>query len=219
MMKKLFICVLSITILLSSISFVSAEDINGTIVEDTNQELISTGSVQLEQSSNTNTSQSAFLFIDDDADKENIHIGEYVTFNVFVENLGPDKAQNVKVYDKLPEGLKYCYHTLTKGIFNPATGIWDIGDLDVSEDGVELFITCVALTAGEKINKVWITSDTVNLNPKTYEQEEIDVLEDDINHIVNAKKAIVDSNATGNPIFLVLIALFVFAVPPFILKK
>ena len=147
------------------------------------------------------------------------HVGDYVTWTVSVQNLGPDIAQNTKVYDELPEGLQYCYHKLTKGIFNPQTGIWDIGDLKVEDGEVVLNITCIAVTAGEKINKVWLTSDTLNLNDETFEEEEIDVLEFDYDTDKNVKKEIIDRNSTGNPIFLILMTLFGFAVAPFLFKK
>lgn len=88
------------------------------------------------------------------------------------------------------------------------------------EDGeVVLNITCIAVTAGEKINKVWLTSDTLNLNDETFEEEEIDVLEFDYDTDKNVKKEIIDRNSTGNPIFLILMTLFGFAVAPFLFKK
>ena len=40
---------------------------------------------------------------------------------------------------------------------------------------VSLYITCKAITVGEKINKATLTSDTFNLNNESYEGEEIDV--------------------------------------------
>ncbi|WP_303735875.1 DUF11 domain-containing protein [Methanobrevibacter millerae] len=211
-MKKLFILLICI-VLFSSSSFVSAEDINATL--DTNP--VATDSVQSSVAEDTNISKSAYLVLDNDADKEDIHIGDYVTWIVTVQNLGPDMSQNTQVRDELPDGLKYCYHTLTKGSFNPQTGIWNIGDLKVEDGEVALYITCIALTAGEKINKVWLTSDTFNPNNETFEEEEIDVLDHDDDKDV--KKEINNIHKTGNPIFLILISLFGFAGLPFMFKK
>ncbi len=211
-MKKLFILLICI-VLFSSSSFVSAEDINATL--DTNP--VATDSVQSSVAEDTNISKSAYLVLDNDADKEDIHIGDYVTWIVTVQNLGPDMSQNTQVRDELPDGLKYCYHTLTKGSFNPQTGIWNIGDLKVEDGEVALYITCIALMAGEKINKLWLTSDTFNPNNETFEEEEIDVLDHDDDKDV--KKEINNIHKTGNPIFLILISLFGFAGLPFMFKK
>ena len=215
-MKKLNIMFIFI-VLFFSIGFVSANDVNQTL--ENNPEPIFVDSVQVNDATDSNITKSAYLVLDNDADNENIHVGDYVTWTVSVQNLGPDIAQNTKVYDELPEGLQYCYHKLTKGIFNPQTGIWDIGDLKVEDGEVVLNITCIAVTAGEKINKVWLTSDTLNLNNETFEEEEIDVLEFDYDTDKNVKKEIIDRNSTGNPIFLILMTLFGFAVAPFLFKK
>ena len=215
-MKKLNMVFIFI-VLFFSIGFVSANDANQTL--ENNPEPIVADSVQVNDAVDSNVTKSAYLVLDNDADNENIHVGDYVTWTVSVQNLGPDIAQNTKVYDELPEGLQYCYHKLTKGIFNPQTGIWDIGDLKVEDGEVVLNITCIAVTAGEKINKVWLTSDTLNLNDETFEEEEIDVLEFDYDTDKNVKKEIIDRNSTGNPIFLILMTLFGFAVAPFLFKK
>ena len=211
-MKKLNIALIFI-VLFFSIGFVSANDVNQTL--ENNPEPITVDSLQVNDAADSNITKSAYLVLDNDADNENIHVGDYVTWTVSVQNLGPDIAQNTKVYDELPEGLQYCYHKLTKGVFNPQTGIWDIGDLKVEDGEVVLNITCIAVTAGEKINKVWLTSDTLNLNDETFEEEEIDVLEFDYDTDKNVKKEIIDRNSTGNPIFLILMTLFGFAVAPF----
>ena len=215
-MKKLNMVFIFI-VLFFSIGFVSANDVNQTL--ENNPEPIVVDSVQVNDAADSNITKSAYLVLDNDADNENIHVGDYVTWTVSVQNLGPDIAQNTKVYDELPEGLQYCYHKLTKGIFNPQTGIWDIGDLKVEDGEVVLNITCIAVTAGEKINKAWLTSDTLNLNNETFEEEEIDVLEFDYDNDKNVKKEIIDCNSTGNPIFLILMTLFGFAVAPFLFKK
>ena len=215
-MKKLNMVFIFI-VLFFSIGFVSANDVNQTL--ENNPEPIAADSVQVNDAADSNITKSAYLVLDNDADNENIHIGDYVTWTVSVQNLGSDIAQNTRVYDDLPEGLKYCYHKLTKGVFNPQTGIWDIGDLKVEDGEVVLNITCIAVTAGEKINKAWLTSDTLNLNNETFEEEEIDVLEFDYDTDKNVKKEIIDRNSTGNPIFLILMTLFGFAVAPFLFKK
>ena len=156
--------------------------------------------------SSSNKDSSAYLVLDNDADNENIHIGDYVTWIINVANLGPDTAKNVKVFDQLPEGLKYIKYEASKGTFDSKTGIWDIGDL-LFGDYESLLITTVALTLGEKVNNATITSDTPNLNNVTYEEEEIDVEEEDDD---DKDKDTKDNSlkTAGNPVLLVLISLF-----------
>lgn len=217
-----------ILLFLCSISFVSAADIDNSTLDSSlipdeapelavsaeSQDLLSisqNNSAVLESSSQKNDvsskdgDSSAYLILDNDADKENVHIGEYVTWIVRVINTGPGIAKNVKVFDQIPDGLKYIKHTTTKGTFDPKTGIWDIGDLSVDDNEVFLYITTLAVSVGEKINKANLTCDTVNLNNETYEEEEIDVVENtkDSNDVVYENTL----KSTGNPLMLVILSL------------
>ncbi len=180
--------------------------------DDTRQELSSPSNSA--ESNATQNSSGAYLVLDNDADKENVHVGDYVTWILKAKNLGPDVAKNVKIYDKLPDGLKYIKYETTKGTFDPATGIWNIGDLTVDEGIVTLYIITQALTVGEKINEAYITSDTLNLNNETYEEEEIDVLPDDDSQISGfVKHASAKMHETGNPLFLVMVSILLLSVP------
>ena len=226
MIRRIFI--LLILVSLCNISFVSAADIDNTtldsslIQDDTpeltasveSQDLLSISqndSAALESSSQKSDvsskdgDSSAYLILDNDADKEDVHVGEYVTWIVSVINTGPGIAKNVKVLDQIPDGLKYIKHTTTKGTFDPKTGIWDIGDLSVEDNEVFLYITTLAVSVGEKINKANLTCDTVNLNNETYEEEEIDVVENtkDSNDVVYENTL----KSTGNPLMLVILSL------------
>ena len=166
----------------------------------------SSGILSTSEAKSDSQSQS-YLILDNDADIENIYIGDYVTWIVSVINKGPDTAKNVKVYDQLPDGLKYIKHTTTKGTFDPETGIWSIGDLTISDGEVFLNIITQAFSVGEKINKANVTSDTYNLNEnESYEEEEIDVFEHEVK--AYAEKSIVSSYSTGNPMALVVLSLF-----------
>lgn len=219
-MKKYGIGIILVLIFVLSISAASAQELNAT---DEELNLNSDDMQKLEVSASENDNEipnediltsdaptaknsQAYLVLDNDANVENIHIGEYVTWIVSVINKGPDTAKNVKVYDQLPDGLQYVKHTTTKGTFNPKTGIWNIGDLAVHDGEVFLNITTKALTLGEKINNATITSDTFNLNNETYEEEEIDVVEHERDNDV--EKSIVCLPAAGNPIALILLSFF-----------
>lgn len=167
----------------------------------------------LASTSVNNTKSQAYLILDNDADKENVYLGDYVTWIVSVLNKGPDTAENVKVIDQLPDGLEYVSHTATKGTFNPKSGIWDIGNLSVDEGEVFLNILTQAFCAGEKINKAKLTTDSDNLNENaSYEEEEIDVFENpSISKSEHAPLQCVNAlmkYSTANPIVLIVISLF-----------
>lgn len=204
-------------IFLSCLSRAYAEDLNGTD-DRLNSDSDDSQNLGVANSGNSNgnnisikstntTKPQAYLILDNDANIENIYIGDYVTWIISVINIGPDTAKNVKVFDQLPDGLKYIRHTTTKGTFDPKTGIWNIGDLSVSDGEVFLNIITQALTVGEKINKANLTTDTYNLNyNESYEEEEIDVLERE--NPIPIKKPIDSKYSAGNPIALILISFF-----------
>ena len=218
-MKKIIMVLLFVIILVSSLSIINAGDIDDNILEsdvstvgDNSQNIASENGGS--NNSQVSSDSGAYLVLDNDADKENIHIGDYVTWILEVQNFGPEVSKNTKVYDKLPDGLVYVKHSATKGIFDPITGIWDIGDLSIEEGIVKLFITVKAITSGEKVNEAYITSDTINTNNETFEKEEIDVLEDDDGDDSSFEKyASAKMLETGNPIFLILASLFVLIIP------
>ena len=216
---------------LLSLSCVNANDSNSTdavlefnddISQEPDLELSNDGEDNLEitadeeilssNESNEKTDSSAYLVLDNDANVENVYIGDYVVWIVSVINNGPDMAKNVKVYDQLPDGLKYIKHTTTKGTFNPKTGIWNIGNLSVEDGEVFLNITVKALSAGEKINKANLTTDSINLNNESYEEEEIDVFERHSKDDDDSDNVAKSLYSTGNPLALVLISLFVIFV-------
>lgn len=216
MNKKIFISLFILFALLLSFSAVSANDLNESqTLELDDVEITATHDsgdlYSADELKNGNEESGAYLELDNDADIENIYVGDLVTWIISVENLGPDIANNVKVYDELPDGLQYLSHSSTKGVFNPETGIWDIGDLKVEDGLVYLFITCKAINTGEKINKAWLTSDTKNLNNETFEEEEIDVFDHHENEFKNhdiVKKQDSILKSAGNPLFLILMCLF-----------
>lgn len=214
---KVILASLILVTLLFSLSAVSADDsienqtveISEIVVDDT-QDLNSNDLSNVSDSNNATVENSAYLVLDNDADKENIYLGDLVTWIITVQNFGQDISKNTQVRDELPDGLEYVSHTLTVGSFNPETGIWDIGDLDVKDGEVALYITCKAISVGEKINKAWLTSDTPNLNNETFEEEEIDVLDyDNYDNDNDVKKKVTGLKAAGNPIFLILMSLII----------
>ena len=149
------------------------------------------------------------LELDNDADKENVKVGDSVTWILEAKNNGPNLAKNVKVLVQLPNGLKLVKYSATKGVFNISTGIWEIGDLEAGEEHI-LKIVTEALTPGEKINKANLTSDTESTTPdECYEEEEINVF--DYSKKLQSSTKIVSSKLypTGNPIAFLLVSLLV----------
>lgn len=217
-MAIILLLLMTITII-SSFTAVSAAQVSNQTVDET----ADTDILEVPQSdeviSSTNSSEnlsSSYLVLDNDADNEDIFVGEEVTWIITASNLGPDTAKNTKIYNKLPQGLKYIKHSTTKGTFNPKTGIWNIGNLSTDEGIVELWITTLALTNGKMINKAYIVTDSENSNiNESYEEEKIDVFE--VENKVSKDVEIVSAKiyATGNPLFLILISIFILFLPRF----
>lgn len=150
--------------------------------------------------------------LDNDADKENVKIGEFVTWTFEAKNYGPNLATNTKVHITLAKGLKFIKYDASKGTFDPKTGIWTIGDLEAGEKLV-LKIVSQAITAGEKVTIANLTSDTNSTTPKECnEEEEIDVEKEEIDveeHTAKEKKISKELYQTGTPIGLLVLSLLV----------
>lgn len=76
--------------------------------------------------------------------------GEEVTFTITVRNNGPDDATNVEILDELAPELGYVSHVASQGTYDPATGIWIVGDLAAGETAT-LEITAEVLDASGPI--------------------------------------------------------------------
>ncbi len=72
------------------------------------------------------------LELDKSVDPSEVAVGEQTTFTIAVVNKGPDDATGVAVTDTLPAGLTYVSDNAA-GAYNPATGVWTIGNLAVGE--------------------------------------------------------------------------------------
>ncbi|MCB0598708.1 MAG: DUF11 domain-containing protein, partial [Phaeodactylibacter sp.] len=57
------------------------------------------------------------------------NVGDNVTFTVVLTNQGPNTATGVAVTDQLPSGYTYASSTASDGTYNPATGLWTVGNL------------------------------------------------------------------------------------------
>lgn len=71
-------------------------------------------------------------------------IGETVTFTLTVNNAGPIDADGIVVRNSLPSGLTYTSSSPSQGVFDPATGRWDVGAV---ADGAAATLQIVATVA------------------------------------------------------------------------
>jgi uncharacterized repeat protein (TIGR01451 family)/fimbrial isopeptide formation D2 family protein len=59
------------------------------------------------------------------------NVGDTVTFTITVSNNGPDIANNVALTDTLPAGLQFVAAKPSQGSFDPGTGVWTVGTVDL----------------------------------------------------------------------------------------
>ncbi|WP_458457036.1 hypothetical protein [Methanobrevibacter sp.] len=92
-----------------------------------------------------------------------VKVNDYVEWTVIVVNKGPSLAEDVVVNDSLPEGLKIISAAPSAGSFDNDAGIWDIGNLNVSQS-VSLVLVTQVLTNDTFINVVVVNSTTPDSN-------------------------------------------------------
>ena len=62
--------------------------------------------------------------------------GDTVTFQIEITNNGGAQATNVSLVDTLPAGITYTADTTSQGSYDPATGLFTIGTLDVGDSAI-----------------------------------------------------------------------------------
>ncbi|WP_152286269.1 PKD domain-containing protein [Flavicella marina] len=108
--------------------------------------------------------------------------GEEIEFLVRLINRGPSEATGVEVEDILPSGYVYVSSSATLGSYDDASGIWDVGTLQV---GVEEDLTIVVKVKStgdwdntaqvEACNEQDIDSIPGNDNPDEDDQDTVEV--------------------------------------------
>ena len=99
--------------------------------------------------------------------------GDLITWNIPVTNNAAYKDTNVVVTDVSTAGTAYVSHTVTKGTFNPATGIWTIGDLDAKKtETLKLTVRVVDISLSPFENTASVTGTLIdnNMSDNTFTQ-------------------------------------------------
>ncbi|MCX7546596.1 hypothetical protein OS188_01370, partial [Xanthomarina sp. F1114] len=79
--------------------------------------------------------EAADLSLEKTVSSTEVSVGDSVTFTLTVSNAGPDSATNVQVLDQLPSGYTYQSDD-SAGTYNSASGIWNIGTVEVGTPAV-----------------------------------------------------------------------------------
>jgi uncharacterized repeat protein (TIGR01451 family) len=103
-----------------------------------------------------NAGSQADLAIEKTVDNPVPIIGGTITFTTTLTNNGIEGATGVQVTDSLPPGLIYQSNLRSQGSFDPDTGVWDVGNLDVGA-GATLQLTVEVDNTVEKISTTVIT--------------------------------------------------------------
>ncbi len=65
--------------------------------------------------------------LDKTVDLTTANVGDLLTYTLVLVNQGPLPASGVQVTDQLPSSLQYVSHSPAVELYDPSTGIWDIG--------------------------------------------------------------------------------------------
>jgi len=101
------------------------------------------------------------------------HVNDIVTFTITVRNYGPNNATGVNVVDTMGSGMAFVSASHSTGTYNPTTGIWTIGNLNVNST-VTLTITVRILATGNLSNMVYVSGN--EYDPYLYNNYAIVVL-------------------------------------------
>ncbi len=92
--------------------------------------------------------------VDDVVDPE---VGDMITFEIRVDNEGPTEATGVQVTDLIPSGYDFVNYSSSIGTYNPITGLWNIGFIEIGNTAV-LLVDVIVMDSGDYINCAEITA-------------------------------------------------------------
>ncbi len=88
-------------------------------------------------------------------------VGSQVTFEIVVTNNGTLDNTGVQVTDLLPSGYTYNSYSISSGTYNPATGLWIIGNI-INGKSETLQITATVNPTGNYTNSAEVTATDVD---------------------------------------------------------
>jgi len=103
---------------------------------------------------------SADLSLTKTVNNANPLVGSLVTFEVVVTNNGPQDTSGVTVTDLLPSGYTYSNFTISTGTYNPASGLWAVGNL-TSGKSETLQILALVNPTGNYVNVAEVTASSL----------------------------------------------------------
>ncbi|WP_117171958.1 T9SS type B sorting domain-containing protein, partial [Lutibacter oceani] len=92
--------------------------------------------------------------VDDVVDPE---VGDIITFEIRVDNEGPTEATGVQVTDVIPSGYDFVNYSSSIGTYNPITGLWNIGFIEIGNTAV-LLVDVIVMDSGDYENCAEITA-------------------------------------------------------------
>ena len=170
------------------------------------------------------------------SNNQTVEVGEKVSFTITVKNTGDCNLIGVYITDKdYSDGLTYDSFVDSSGKWSfDGKDTWNYdGELEVGESA-SIEIIFVASTAGEKVNTAIagnnITNDTVNSTnttnvtevPEENTTNDTDDVPEEIPEDVpkeTPKKTVIVANATGNPLFALVIVLYILGFVPLRRRK
>ena len=107
--------------------------------------------------------------------------GDTVTFQIDVTNNGAAQATNVSLTDSLPAGITFTASTVSQGTYDAASGLFDIGTLNVGQTAtITLTGTVEVGEGGNTITNVTTAATGDQVDPSTVGddlEESIDVVD------------------------------------------
>ena len=194
------------------------------------------GNHTFSNSSNVTKVISPNMTIEKISNNQTVEVGEKVSFTITVKNTGDCNLTGVYITDKdYSDGLTYDSFVDSSGKWSfDGKDTWNYdGELEVGESA-SIEIIFVASTAGEKVNTAIagnnITNDTVNSTNTTNVTEvpgenttnDTDDVPEEIPEDVpkeTPKKTVIVANATGNPLFALVIVLYILGFVPLRRRK
>ncbi|WP_288578451.1 isopeptide-forming domain-containing fimbrial protein [uncultured Methanobrevibacter sp.] len=165
---------------------------------------------------NITVPQTADLSVVKIVNVDRVTVGNRITYTIVVKNNGPDTALDVYAVDKLSDALKFVSYKASVGVYDPATGIWTIGNL-TNKSNAALEITCIVLKTGVISNEVFVNGSTVDLNmTNNYGNVSVTVIpapapvhpaDKDIMTSDGVVRGVDAMAKTGNPILALLVVL------------